>query len=276
VTVLQWFVSVRFADIGPLFVLLKFLTCPLMAFLIWRQGHYLIAVLALLWPFAGLMLIHWALPIIHAFLGPFVPRLSPERTIHVGPIQDRFLNALGYARTEDPIQSSLETGWQYRGHTIHIDTHARLEFAHPLIRELFEPLLLPYWSCFVDQKLVGLYFASAAFARNNGKAFVLKQVAAQEAKPMKLPEKDQVIRPRLVNYELKGRGVEIFLTKKSNLFEPQGWTCLVNRRSHAKSKPSAENLISEVEDTEQRKNGGVPINNLIRVKSVDDHKSSGK
>jgi hypothetical protein len=53
VTVLQWFVSVRLADIGPLFVLLKFLACPLMAVLIWQQGHHIIAALALLWPLAG-------------------------------------------------------------------------------------------------------------------------------------------------------------------------------------------------------------------------------
>jgi hypothetical protein len=101
VTVLQWFVSVRLVSIGPLFVLLKFLTCPLMAFLIWRQGHHLVALLALLWPFAGMILSGSLLTIIHGFLGLFIPVLSPERTIHVGPIQNRFMNALGYARTEE-------------------------------------------------------------------------------------------------------------------------------------------------------------------------------
>jgi hypothetical protein len=33
-----WFVSVRLADLGPILVLLKFVACPVMAFLIWRQG----------------------------------------------------------------------------------------------------------------------------------------------------------------------------------------------------------------------------------------------
>jgi hypothetical protein len=245
-TVLQWSVSVRIVDIGPLFVLLKFLTCPLMAVLIWRQGHHIIAGLALLWPLVGLMLINWALAIIHGFLGAFVLRLSPERTIHVGPIQNRFMDDLGYARMEDPIQDCLETGWQYRGQTIHIQTHARLEFAHPLFRELFAPLLSPDWDCFVDRKLVGLYFGSAAVARNNGKAFVLKQAMAQEGNPMRLPEEEQVVRPKLVSYKLKGRTVDIFLTKKSTLFEPQGWTCLVDRqlvgfgfRSREKAKSNA-------------------------------------
>jgi hypothetical protein len=235
VTVLQWFVSVRLAGVGPFFVLLKFLTCPLMAFLIWRQGHYIVAVLALLWPFAGATIINWALAIIHGILGSFVPVLSPERTIHVGPIQNRFLNALGYI-TEDPIREvrgelngplSLN-GWQYRGHTISIQTHARLEFAHPLVRELLAPWLTPDWDCFVDHRLIGLGFASPVYAKNNGTAFVLKQVNAQEGKPMKLPEEEQAIRPRLVTYKLKGCSVEIFVTKKAQRFEPQGWTCLVD------------------------------------------------
>jgi hypothetical protein len=154
-----------------------------------------------------------------------------ERTMSVGPVQNRFLNALGYTM-EDPIREvkgelngpMSPNGWQYLGHTISIHSHTRLEFAHPLVRELFASWLAPDWDCLVDHKLIGLYFATPVFAKKNGTAFVLKHVAAQEGKPMKLPEEEQAIRPRLVTYELKGRSVEIFLTKKSNLFEPQGWT----------------------------------------------------
>jgi hypothetical protein len=47
-------------------------------------------------------------------------------------------------------------------------------------------------------------------------------------KPIKLSEEEQAIRPRLHSYKLEGRSVEIFLTKKVHLFEPQGWTCLVD------------------------------------------------
>jgi hypothetical protein len=106
-TVMQWFVSIRLADIGPLFVLLKFLTCPLMAFLIWRQDHFLVAGLALLWPLVDLI-IGTSLAIAYGILGAFIPCLSPERTIHVGPIQRRFMNALGYTRSEqdtEPLSS---------------------------------------------------------------------------------------------------------------------------------------------------------------------------
>jgi hypothetical protein len=63
VTVLQWFVSVRFVGIGALFVRLKFLTCPVMAVLIWREGDYIGAVLALLWPPVGVGIISWLLMI---------------------------------------------------------------------------------------------------------------------------------------------------------------------------------------------------------------------
>jgi hypothetical protein len=53
VTVLQEFVSVRLVGIGPFFAALKYATCPLMAVLIWQQGHRIIAALALLWPLVG-------------------------------------------------------------------------------------------------------------------------------------------------------------------------------------------------------------------------------
>lgn len=99
-TLMQWFVSIRLADIGPLFVLLKFLTCPMMAFVIWRQDHFLVAGLALLWPIAGTSIIDAFLAITGGILGVFIPCLSPERTVSVGPIQRRFINALGYTRIE--------------------------------------------------------------------------------------------------------------------------------------------------------------------------------
>jgi hypothetical protein len=50
------YVSVRQVEFGPLFVALKFLICPVMAFLIWCQGDRVGAVLALLWPVAVLLI----------------------------------------------------------------------------------------------------------------------------------------------------------------------------------------------------------------------------
>ncbi len=49
-------VSVKLVELGPLFVGLKFLICPIMALLIWWQGDRVGAVVALLWPVAVLLL----------------------------------------------------------------------------------------------------------------------------------------------------------------------------------------------------------------------------
>jgi hypothetical protein len=49
-------VSVKLVELGPLFVGLKFLICPIMALLIWWQGDRVGAVIALLWPAAVLLI----------------------------------------------------------------------------------------------------------------------------------------------------------------------------------------------------------------------------
>jgi hypothetical protein len=56
VAIATWCVSVRLADFGPIFVVLKFPTCPVMAFLIWEKGDRFGAALALLWPIAVLLI----------------------------------------------------------------------------------------------------------------------------------------------------------------------------------------------------------------------------
>ncbi len=43
--VVPFWLAPRLADAGPLFVLLKFLTCPVMAYLLWQRGQTLIAVI---------------------------------------------------------------------------------------------------------------------------------------------------------------------------------------------------------------------------------------
>jgi hypothetical protein len=51
-----WFASVRLANFGAILVPLKFVTYPVMAFLIWRQRDSFKAALALLWPLAVLLI----------------------------------------------------------------------------------------------------------------------------------------------------------------------------------------------------------------------------
>jgi hypothetical protein len=51
-----WFVSVRLANFGAILDRLKFVTSPVMAFWIWHQGDRFGAAVALLWPFAVLVI----------------------------------------------------------------------------------------------------------------------------------------------------------------------------------------------------------------------------
>jgi hypothetical protein len=83
----------------------------------------------------------------------------------------------------------------------------------------FQP---PDWSCFVDGKLVGLNFATAFYAKRNGVAFVLKQIAAREGRTIRLAEEEQATRPKLQSYQEQGQRVELFVTEKSGLFVAEG------------------------------------------------------
>ena len=137
-------------------------------------------------------------------------------------------------KLSEPVTDQLVDGtvWaeyaNYLGHSIYIQTHKRLEFAHPYIRELISLLLPPDWDCFVDRKKVGLNFATPFYAKRNGVAFVLKQVAAREGRTIRLAEEEQATRPKLHSYQERGQRVELFVTEKSGLFGPKGWTCMVD------------------------------------------------
>jgi hypothetical protein len=50
------FLPVRLLDNGPLFVLLKFVMCPVMAFLLWQQNYRWEAAFALFWPLANFVI----------------------------------------------------------------------------------------------------------------------------------------------------------------------------------------------------------------------------
>jgi hypothetical protein len=113
-TVVPWFVwrssnvSARvcasLADIGPIFVKIGFITCPLMAFLIWRQGgSWAVAGWALLWPLAI------------SFIDSLTTRfglLTGQKAPNMGPVQERFMNVLGYEKT--PEESFIHNAKQKR------------------------------------------------------------------------------------------------------------------------------------------------------------------
>jgi hypothetical protein len=92
------FLPVRLLDNGPLFVLLKFVTCPAMAFLLWQQNYRWEAALALFWPLANLV-IDWPLTVVEAVLAGIFPVFEKSvRTMDIGPVQNRLMSTLGYTR----------------------------------------------------------------------------------------------------------------------------------------------------------------------------------
>src|SRR5208282_5151508 len=86
------FIWFRLADLGPIFGKLQFITCPVMAFLLWQKGDPWNAGFALLWPIA--------INVIDLLLAPiaFLLRIMRDRDLWVGPIQEQFMNFLGYNR----------------------------------------------------------------------------------------------------------------------------------------------------------------------------------
>jgi hypothetical protein len=80
----------RLADAGPQFGLLKFLTCPVMAYLLWQRGHAIIAIVALTWPvFGPYAAMFMALP------EGLLLRTRLGKATQIGLVQTRFLLAIG-------------------------------------------------------------------------------------------------------------------------------------------------------------------------------------
>ena len=71
------------------------------AFLFWKQGNRIGAALARLWPLAVLVF-SICVAIIQGIVGGFFAIAKSERTIWVGPVQERFMNALGHRRRIGP------------------------------------------------------------------------------------------------------------------------------------------------------------------------------
>ena len=51
--IVPYWVSPSLADAGPKLVKLKFITVPLMAYLLWQRGETLMAMIAIFWPIVG-------------------------------------------------------------------------------------------------------------------------------------------------------------------------------------------------------------------------------
>jgi hypothetical protein len=88
------FISVLLADLGPLFIQLKFLTCPIMAFLIWKQGDWTRAVLALLWPVVVLLI-----QLLSNACGMIATALVRRNVLRaeLNGIRERFNQAIGFS-----------------------------------------------------------------------------------------------------------------------------------------------------------------------------------
>jgi hypothetical protein len=105
--IVPFWVAPNLADVGVLFVRLKYITAPLMAYLLWQRGETLIAVVALLWPLIG--------PIAQWVTAPLLALLSLTplgKASQIGPVQARLLNALGWQPRPPVLPRSDRIGFQ--------------------------------------------------------------------------------------------------------------------------------------------------------------------
>jgi hypothetical protein len=103
--IVPFWVAPSLADVGVLFVKLKFITAPLMAYLLWQRGETLIAVVALLWPLIG-SFAQWVMILPSALLS-----LTPlGKASQIGPVQARFLLAIGFQPTKPRTRDEMRTG----------------------------------------------------------------------------------------------------------------------------------------------------------------------
>lgn len=101
-TFLWWLIVVprmiapNLADRGPLFVQLKFITSPVMAYLLWQKGDLWLAILALLWPLLGVFIAKYVLMFLQV---PFSFTAS-GKAAQIGIVQERLMDRLGYDRVQ--------------------------------------------------------------------------------------------------------------------------------------------------------------------------------
>lgn len=88
--IVPFWVSVGLAGAGPKFVKLKFLTIPLMAFLLWQRGETFVATIAVFWPIVG--------PLIN--LSSFLTLTPLGKASQIGLVQTRIQTAIGFQPTK--------------------------------------------------------------------------------------------------------------------------------------------------------------------------------
>jgi len=89
----------QLANAGALFVVLRFATSPIMAFLIWQSGgDYLTAALALFWPFVGAAIVIYTVGLLRMPLSLIFTAWG--RATEIGAVQRQFMAAIGYVREE--------------------------------------------------------------------------------------------------------------------------------------------------------------------------------
>jgi hypothetical protein len=90
-------VEPRLAYWGVVWGKLKFLTCPLMSWLLWSAGRHAVAILALLWPLACLL----AMAPVTVFAEAILSATPVGQQAQIGVVQERFMVALGYEKTAE-------------------------------------------------------------------------------------------------------------------------------------------------------------------------------
>jgi len=89
--VIPFVIIPRLADIDPIFVVSKFITAPVMAYLLWQRGDAVVALIAFLWPFIGVTVAQWLMAIPIALLS----MTTLGNSSAIGQVQIRFMSAIG-------------------------------------------------------------------------------------------------------------------------------------------------------------------------------------
>jgi hypothetical protein len=102
-TVTPFWVSAKLAYMGPVFVMLKFVTCPTMAYLLSQRSEIPLALVALLWPLLKLPIDMFIMVVTEAVLS----LTAWGRAAQTGVVQARFLRAIGFIDSSAPLQTSF-------------------------------------------------------------------------------------------------------------------------------------------------------------------------
>jgi hypothetical protein len=94
--VVPFWVAPALAFAGPFFVKLKFISAPILAYLLWQRGDMPLPIAALLWPLVGPPIAAWIMILPTALLS--LTPLGKASEIYV--VQSRFLLAIGFRPTD--------------------------------------------------------------------------------------------------------------------------------------------------------------------------------